>query len=121
MDEVSKLASHYEGDELITIAPEGTTRTFKVQKALLMSASNHFAKALSNFKEGHSRTLVLPRCDVETLELLLYWLTLRALPDPAKVADSMIDGSPDFAALVPSQELRYVRLWIFADSICVPE
>ena len=86
-----------------------------MQKALLCTTLEYFVKALKgNFKEAEDRTLRLPGCDKETLELFLYWACNKALPDfQADIGHEPGNTRKD---LVHANQLRLAKLWILGDA-----
>lgn len=104
----------FEEDELIDIVLEDGKKTYRVQKALLCTASDYFTGPLnSSFKESTSRTLRLPGCDITTFQLFLDWLCHRQLPNFDEYTPDMEFTEKEQGALV--------RLWSFAEEHLMPK
>lgn len=70
--------------------------------------------------EAETRTLKLPGCNKDTLELFLYYATNKTLPDfvmPINAQAEMEEG----LAISLGFELRLIRLWSFGDAFLVPK
>lgn len=103
--------SRFENDELVKIEPEESSKTFKVQAALLRNASPYFEKALAGgFMESKYKVLRLPGCDKATFELFLFWLCKQRMPE----VGSAVASSSAW------QEVM-VQLYAFADMCLIPE
>ena len=103
-------------DEIVLIYAEDSDRPYKVQRTLLTRLSKWFETALSDrFVEGQRLELRFPDTHKRTLELFLYWLFERVLPEHA----GDVDVVRDCLDIWPEQ-LAYVRLWAFADKHFAP-
>lgn len=107
-------------DSLITIVPDGSTKTFSVSKAILCDTSEFFVKALNgDFKEAHKSTLRFPGFGVETVEWFLFWAHKRHLPD----FETQILGSDkgDENSARDAAQTTLISIWVFADAHLVPK
>lgn len=109
--------SRLEVDELVTIAvgQEGTEKPpkeYRIQRTLLINASEWFDKALRNdWKEGQDRKLSFPGTDPQVVEVFLYYLICGVKPFDI---DDIDDGTPGCQRLA-------VRIWIFGDEHFLPK
>lgn len=112
----------FQEDFMVTIALEGSQRTFQVQRALLCGASDYFQKALTGqFNETNGRTLKLPGCDEDTFELVLYWLVHKMLPESVKsINTSDVDVETKHQLVSTRQEL-FIKAWRFGQACLMPK
>ena len=116
------VSRRFQDDHIITITLEdGSGTTFRIQKALLCSASQYFVKALQgSFKESDEHALRLPGCDADTFRLFLYWLCHGRLPEDMKDKGPPGDHEERDMFCRRRQEL-FIRLWCFADAYLLPK
>lgn len=89
---------------------DGTEKTYKVQRALLTSASDHFKKALcGGFSESKTNTLRFPDTDAGIIQYFFYFLLHQCVPLGGPVL-KLRDA--DF---VHSTIETAIRVWTFAD------
>ena len=92
-----------------------------IQRALLCNASAYFTKALeAGFKETDERILTLPGCDLQSVQLFIYWLCKHDIPDLIAEANTTIPKSPERRDFITSCQEALVRLWCFADCFLIP-
>ena len=113
--------SQFQSDQLITIILTNSTETFSVQKALLCNVSEYFAKALKGrFNEAKTRALTLPDCDIDTVQMFLYWLCNLEVPNSREMVYEHARGSETRREVVSQQQLQLIRLWCFGDRFLIP-
>ena len=101
---------------MVTIQPHDLSDRYEVPKALLCSASDYFVKALSNSKESDERLLRLPGCGPDTLELFLYWLYHKQLPDSMGTGESTTTVNA-----IHELQLQLARAWCFGNAYLLPK
>lgn len=105
-----------ETDYMITLAPEDSDKTFHVSRALLVTASSWFEKALDErFHEGQSRVLRLLDTNTETVENFLFWLHFGRSPFPKSRATHTEDVEGEEA-----HRAALIHFWAFGDKHFIP-
>ena len=120
---LTRIASDFQADELIDIVikADSSTKTFKVQKALLCSASEYFVKALNgNFSEASDRRLRLPGASEDGVQTLIYWLAKRTLPDFLAEIRSAPRVEARHAAVIESHRIL-AEAWMLADQVMMSD
>lgn len=105
------------GDELVNIIAtleDGTEKTYKVQRALLVSTSDYFKKALgAGFQESKTNTLRFPGTHHQVVENFLYFLVYGFAP----LCDR---GGYDKETICIDSSFG-VHMWVFADQCFIPK
>ncbi|KAK4501713.1 hypothetical protein PRZ48_007522 [Zasmidium cellare] len=125
MDKVRRHTDLFVKDGPVIVALEGCAETFSVSRALLLSASEYFRKALSNgFAETSEQTLRLPGCDEETFRFFLYYMTTNTLPDFGAEFQAFYKSEhtvEETAAMRVQFQVALVRIWCFGDIYLMPK
>lgn len=117
-----KVGSALQTDELIAVGPDDDGPVFKVQKQLLLDASDYFEKVLSGgFQEASQRRIRLPGTDLETTKLLVWWLCRKSLPSFGDDIEAMYaQGMHATYADVEARLMPLVKLWVLGDQLIMP-
>ncbi|KAK5136982.1 hypothetical protein LTR08_001489 [Meristemomyces frigidus] len=104
-------------DDFITISIDKDTQKYKVQRALLTSASPWFETALGErFQEGQTRTLRFPGTSPDVVQAFIHWLFYRNL-NAVFPCDRMQTNDVQTAYV----QMTSVRLWIFGQEHLLPK
>lgn len=103
---------------MITLAPEDSEKTFKVPRALLITASSWFEKALDKrFREGQNGVLKLFDTNTETIENFLFWLYYRRNPFSKCPT---VDKNTDDCDNEEAHRVAAINFWAFGDKHFIP-
>lgn len=117
-----RLDSALQTEELISVGPDDDGPLFKVQKQLLLDASDYFKTALSGpFQEASQHRIRLPGTDLQTTKLFVWWICRRSLPPIGKEFSEIADQCGSIGEEhVAGRLLPLFRLWLLGDQLIIP-
>ena len=121
-----------EGDVLIALeiddeSAESGKRTFMCPKSQLCDASAYFDRALNGeFKEASEGCLQLPGASVESVKLLLYYITQDEMPPIAReiareVAKESGTTQEAFKERIVEYHKMLAEVWMLGEQVMMPE